>query len=484
MRPWTGVLPRQPVLVFFFSLVVLLAAQSGKLLQDPDIYWHIALGEHIWRTGAFPRVDEFSYTFAGAPWIAKEWLAQLIFYFVHAVAGWPGIVVLTSLVVAAAFTILLNFFAKRLRATVAVVMVMIPFAISVGQFVARPHIFFLLLLAAFTAGLVSAVERQVRPSWWLVPLIALWANLHASFTIAFLILAAFSAEAVMTAPVANRMRTALSWALFGLATVAAVGATPYGYESALVTFSLFGGNEAIRYIGEWHRLEFSGTGILAYLALLLSLAILLTAPKRNIFRLILLLFCAYLMVRYSRFASLFAIVSALSVVGPLVRRFPGLDPRAGQPAGPGERVWSVALTGLVLASLVLAIAIRPRPSADITPAAALKVARRYMAAGPGYNDYNFGGYLISQGVKTFIDGRTDQLFVGGFMYILYETANSKDKQSLLAFLDYYRVTWALVLPNMAVAQKLDQSKDWTKVYQDKIAAVYVKRKRAIPATRP
>src|SRR5260370_6094964 len=65
-------------ILFGFYLLILITPYGGEgLFKDADIFWHIGVGETIWRTKSVPRVDEFSHTFFGQPWIAKEWLGQL-----------------------------------------------------------------------------------------------------------------------------------------------------------------------------------------------------------------------------------------------------------------------------------------------------------------------------------------------------------------------------------------------------------------------
>ena len=54
--------------------VVLFAPQ---VLNDGDTWSHIAVGQWIIQNHAVPRTDPFSFTLAGAPWGAHEWLAEL-----------------------------------------------------------------------------------------------------------------------------------------------------------------------------------------------------------------------------------------------------------------------------------------------------------------------------------------------------------------------------------------------------------------------
>src|SRR4051812_30232380 len=100
--PWRAAMPWLVAAGAYLLLLTL----SARLLADPDIYWHITAGRWIVEHGAFPKFDPFSATFAGAPWIAKEWLSQLILAAAYHVAGWHGIAVLTAAAVAAAFGVL------------------------------------------------------------------------------------------------------------------------------------------------------------------------------------------------------------------------------------------------------------------------------------------------------------------------------------------------------------------------------------------
>ena len=76
-------------------LFVLLPNSKG-LLADPDSHWHITVGNWILAHGAVPTVDSFSFTFAGQPWIAKEWLSQLFLFGAYSLAGWRGVASLTA----------------------------------------------------------------------------------------------------------------------------------------------------------------------------------------------------------------------------------------------------------------------------------------------------------------------------------------------------------------------------------------------------
>src|SRR5437762_1853949 len=54
---------------------------------DIDVWWHLKTGELIARMGAVPTVDPFSYTAAGRPWVAHEWLWEFGVYELDRLGG-------------------------------------------------------------------------------------------------------------------------------------------------------------------------------------------------------------------------------------------------------------------------------------------------------------------------------------------------------------------------------------------------------------
>src|SRR5260370_29599468 len=111
---------------------------------------------------------------------------------------------------------------------------------------------------------------------------------------------------------------------------------------------------------------------------------------------------------------------------------------------------------------------------EITPAGAVDNIYKEHVIGNIYNPHNFGGYLIFRGIKTFIDGRNDQLFFGDFTTKLHD-AIEKDPTRFLAYLLEYNVSVALVFPKSAEARELEHSVDWQKKYSDAISELYVKQ---------
>ena len=85
-----------PLALGMVLFVFLANAEGLPLLGDPDSHWHIAVGNWMLAHGTVPTVDTFSFTFAGQPWIAKEWLSQLLMALAYNVGGWGGVTALAA----------------------------------------------------------------------------------------------------------------------------------------------------------------------------------------------------------------------------------------------------------------------------------------------------------------------------------------------------------------------------------------------------
>jgi hypothetical protein len=76
--------------LFIFTLTLF----GPSLIADGDPYWHIKAGEWMLEHGAILHTDPFSFTFAGRPWIAHEWLSEILMASTYWLFGWKGLYVL------------------------------------------------------------------------------------------------------------------------------------------------------------------------------------------------------------------------------------------------------------------------------------------------------------------------------------------------------------------------------------------------------
>src|ERR1700731_2673945 len=88
-RTWRAVFSFPVVLAALLTALTVFTVRSR--FNDPDLWYHLKIGEIIWNTHAIPRIDLFSFTANGHPWVAQEWLSQLTLYGVYKFAGYTGL---------------------------------------------------------------------------------------------------------------------------------------------------------------------------------------------------------------------------------------------------------------------------------------------------------------------------------------------------------------------------------------------------------
>jgi hypothetical protein len=173
---------------FFIALMVWLFAwgENGwiSLLGDGDTGWHIRTGQYILQHHAVPTQDLFSFSRPGAPWFAWEWLTDVINAALFGIGGLKAIVLMAGSMIALFATVILRYTLWRgANPLVAAVTTMLAVGASSMHFLARPHLFTLLLLP-MCLWVVEADRRKNTPWLWaLIPVTALWTNLHGGFVV-------------------------------------------------------------------------------------------------------------------------------------------------------------------------------------------------------------------------------------------------------------------------------------------------------------
>jgi len=228
--------------VFFIALVLWIFASGPMgwtaLLADGDTGWHIRTGEFVLDHGYVPDHDLFSYSKPGETWYAWEWLSDVVFALLHRQWGLKAITLLAGVLIIASVAILLahmiwrgaNFFVALPLALMAV-------GVSSIHYLARPHVFTLFLLPICLWILDRDRQSNWKAVWLLVPLSAIWTNLHGGYMalIACLgLLVVASALECLPDWMARRRPASLGalkrYTLLATGCVAATFVNPFGYR--------------------------------------------------------------------------------------------------------------------------------------------------------------------------------------------------------------------------------------------------------------
>ncbi|MEP7351988.1 MAG: hypothetical protein ABI824_02025 [Acidobacteriota bacterium] len=236
-KRWARLLIPSLADLFFLALLVWLFASSGSggegLLGDADAGWHIRTGEYILDHHAVPYQDLYSFSKAGQPWFAWEWLADVIDALVHRAAGLKGVILLAAVMITAFGTLLIRRMAYRgTHLFIALAVALLGMGAASIHFLARPHVFTLLLLAISMWIIEADRLHPTRRVWWLVPITMVWTNLHGGFLslIAVLGLTAIGTAAEVWLGNGRTIRDAVRYLKLTIACGLATLVNPYGWN--------------------------------------------------------------------------------------------------------------------------------------------------------------------------------------------------------------------------------------------------------------
>lgn len=230
------------------ALLVLLALGFGVLglrpLSDPDVWWHLRTGELIASSG-FTRTDPWSDA-STKTWLLHEWGSEVVMYLSYVVGGYRGVIVLHSVGMLVLAIVLIRSIRRQASPAVSAVIALVALIGLMPGTAERPQLVSWCLLA----GVLPALRRSVlhhRPPWWLIPVIALWANLHGLWS------AALSIYGVLVIGLAfeeglRRWRTTLPFVVVAVASTAAAALTPNGPALLLAPLQV---REYARFVSEW-----------------------------------------------------------------------------------------------------------------------------------------------------------------------------------------------------------------------------------------
>jgi hypothetical protein len=224
-------------------------------LVSCDTWFNLVLGRDIAVHGLI-RQNTLTEQGFGAMVVDLQWLAHWLLYALHALVGAPGLALGTASLSTGAFLGAAGFALIRRRATPGRVMLLGTLALVTvtGQTAVRAQTLAMPLFSALLWLLGDDARTPSRRVWWIVPMAALWGNLHGS---AMLVPALTALLVVARAITIARTRRTLDWRSLGRDLLVLLGASlavfvsPYALELTGYYRSTFG-NPAFRaYITEW-----------------------------------------------------------------------------------------------------------------------------------------------------------------------------------------------------------------------------------------
>jgi len=197
----TWFLPGPADFIFLFVLYVALAIKPEMIFFDGSTGWHLVSGNYIWQHLCVPRFDLISYTFTQKPWVAYEWLSDLIMAALVKLGGMSLLQVTVACVLGLLFLLLY----RRCRDNgcnfiLATALTIIGALVCAIHWLARPHLFTFFGIYIFATQMDRYYNGKISSRKLLISLclcMLVWVNCHPGFLIGLGLISIYLASAII-----------------------------------------------------------------------------------------------------------------------------------------------------------------------------------------------------------------------------------------------------------------------------------------------
>lgn len=447
-------LPRWMPFVLVLGLMGLAVRHGLRPLGNPDTWWHLRLGDDIWRT--WNLTDPAPWTrFATEHWVTTQWLPEVVASRFEHQFGLSGVVWLFCTGLLAVTTSLYLVCRREADVLVSVLTTFVAFLGMSATLSPRPQLVSFILLLIVTSTWLRTAE-DLRPRWWLIPISWLWACSHGMWVSGIAVGAVVVVGLVLDRRVQGRV--ALKMLAIPIASLIVAGLTPVGPKLLLSPFAV---GSITKYITEWappsiHDLSPATT------AAMIAVVAVIWARVRKIawthIGLLLLATCWALL--SARSVTIGAAMTAPLMAGALQSQLDGHAP------GISRREVG-ALAGSVTAWLVAVIFLLPGSTGTPAnaPNALNPVLDRLQPHTVIFNDSQLGGWLLWRHptLEPVMDGRAEA-FTSAHIEAYINTSQASSGWS--EFIAATNSTYALVKERSPLATALDERLQWHSLGQD------------------
>jgi hypothetical protein len=468
--------------VMLAGLLVLLAVLTVRSrFDDPDMWWHLKMGEIIWTTHAIPTTDLFSYTTNHHPWTPHEWLSEALIYGAYRLAGYSGLMLwlcfFTASLLIAGYA-LCSLYSGNAKVGFLGALIIWFFA-TVGLAVRPQVIGYLLLVVAL---LLVHLGRTRNPEWffWLPPLFAVWINCHGSFFLGLVVAGVFLFASFfnfrMGSLVSSRWephrRRTLALAL--ILSAAALFLNPIGVKQILYPLNtMLNQPIGLSQVDEWKPLQISGAHGVVFLGILGCICLLVIVQRSELFwhELLVLGLGIWLAASHERMIFVFGILAAPILSRSLSNSWDNYN---------REHDRHLPNTALLALSLIVAFRAFPdshnltRQVGEQSPEQAVEFMKAHHFSGRMLNEYVYGGYLIwaAPEYPVFVDGRSDVFEWTGVLGEFGRWATLQSDPNTL--LDNYRIDFCLLARRSPTVRFLPLLRNWKAIYSDNSSVIFMR----------
>ena len=441
--------------------------RARNLLSDADLWWHLADARLFTVSHHFIRVEPYSFTVAGRPWMDPEWLAELPWWFSYDSFGFRGIYLVAWLALGA--NILFVYWRGWLKARhagAAFWAAALAFFLMTANAGPRTIAFGYLAMSAEMAILESADRGRKEFVWLLPPLFCLWINLHGSWFIGFGLLVAYIVCGLFRVQVGafvqdsfdaanrNRLLAALG------ASMAALLLNPYGWRLVWNPIDMiFNQKLNIDFGHEWQPLEISSPRGVVFLIFICVMVIsnCVWGRKWTLFEMTTVFLASYSAYAHTRFTYLAAILVTPMLAADIQRAFCDEDDAKTIPA----------MNALIVFGAVAIIVFTFPSESELRDVLAQRFPVQIIASiQPSWRTMNtdwVGGMMDFESKASFIDSRFDTFEHHGVLQDFLSIAAVQDPLRLIS---KYKVDHVLMDKDAPLTHLLEQTPGWHVVRQE------------------
>lgn len=399
--------------LFIAKIIVAVAVFSGFLYVslatvDPDIWWHLRVGERELQNNSIPHFDEYSFTMSGHRWVNHEWLLDAGLWWTEKHnLWWSAGVVFSMLAFLPAY-----FWVVRAQSFLELALILAATNFMMNVVGVRPQ----MITVALFFILFEIIRKRfggVKNYFWFLPILFFaWANLHGGFAVglAFLGLSVFTHYAYL---IFKKERINFSEVSRGfisiLVSVFATLVNPYGIELHKEFYRVLLSSDTAKYIAEWQS-ALSTYLFSAVVLVSVFIAFALSKDFRKLYPLPLFLGAAAMLglfIKSVRHGPLFLVLAMPFMLA-------GAD-KIEKIVFSSEN-WRIKTRASAAIFVMLAFSFTAfgyrvfRVENYPYPAGAVEFLKKEQARSGDihiFNDYGWGGYLVYHApeIKVFIDGR-------------------------------------------------------------------------------
>lgn len=476
--------------IIFISIFLYLSFNIGNsLLNDGDTGYHIKAGEYILENVLVPRHDIFSYHSPPPQWTAHEWLSEVIMAVIHNLSGLTGIVLFFSFLIAFSYYLLFKILKNyNVNILFTIVILLLVIASSQIHWLARPHIFSMLLFILWYYILDEFQYKDINHLSFMPFLMVLWVNLHGGFISGFLLLGIYLMGNLVSFIVHKKEESkskVINFIIIIFLCLISSCINPYFYEILLFPFKLISNRFIMDNVNEFLSPNFHEPMFFTLLLFLLITALALSKKRLNTIEFILVIFFTYMSLYSIRYVPLFSIIVSPIISKHLqnifdessdrIKKF--LDVRAERISKIDSSAKGYLFPSIVVCAVII-VFIRGGLSFEFDkkskPIDAVNFIKREWISGNMFNNDEFGDYIIYAAwpqYKVFFDGRSD----------MYGTEKMKEYFKIARIepgiddvLEKYKIDWIFYNSGSSLSQYLLQRQDWRLIYSDRVADIFVR----------